>query len=162
MSSRTLFTSLSVAVAVGALLFALFGSFDGDEQSLSESASDTTQQRNDENSSSAGEHRNASEPALIVAEPAETPEGMVWIPGETFVMGNKRGAPDKNPMHLKDIPEHYDAMLEHGRKPVFLIVWTSDRIGQKSLDSNLGVCAQHPRVRLGLYTQVQSQPVAPS
>jgi sulfatase modifying factor 1 len=113
MSSRTLFTSLSVVVAVGALLFALFRSFDDDGNSRSESSRDTTQQRNDESSPSAGEHRNASEQALIVDEPAETPARMVWIPGGTFVMGNKQGAPDKNPMHLKDIPEHYDAMLEH-------------------------------------------------
>ncbi|MCH7688388.1 MAG: SUMF1/EgtB/PvdO family nonheme iron enzyme, partial [Planctomycetes bacterium] len=113
MSSRTLFTSLSVAVAVGALLFALFGSFEGDGTSISTSSRDATQKRNDESRASVGEHRNASEQALIVKEPAETPEGMAWIPGGTFIMGNKLGAPNKNPQHLDDIPEHNDAMFEH-------------------------------------------------
>ena len=113
MSSRTLFTSLSVAVAIGALLFALLGSFEGDEISISVSSSDTVEKRNKKSKASAGENRNRPERVLIVQEPAETPDGMSWIPGGTFVMGNKRGAPDKNPEHLDDIPEHYDAMLEH-------------------------------------------------
>ena len=113
MSSRTLFTSLSVAVAIGALLFALLKSYDGDGNSISTLSSDTAEKRNDESKASSEEHRNVSNQALIIDEPAEAPEGMAWIPGGTFIMGNKRGAPHKNPMHLNDIPEHYDAMLEH-------------------------------------------------
>ncbi len=41
------------------------------------------------------------------------PEGMAWIPAGTFRMGNRFGAPDKNPKHLDVIPEHRDAMDEH-------------------------------------------------
>ncbi len=41
------------------------------------------------------------------------PEGMVWIPGGVFVMGDRHGAPDKNPEHLDEIPEHQDALYEH-------------------------------------------------
>ncbi len=56
----------------------------------------------------------AAEPEpLIVEAPAPDPEGMVWIPGGRFVMGDSRGAPDKDPDHLDDIPEHRDAMTEH-------------------------------------------------
>lgn len=50
---------------------------------------------------------------LLVDEPAETPDGMVWIPGGRFVMGDRRGAPDKHPQHLDVIPEHHDSLLEH-------------------------------------------------
>lgn len=44
---------------------------------------------------------------------ANIPEGMVWIPSGGFRMGNRFGAPDKNPKHLDVIPEHNDAMHEH-------------------------------------------------
>ncbi|HUG92583.1 MAG TPA: formylglycine-generating enzyme family protein [Planctomycetaceae bacterium] len=50
---------------------------------------------------------------LIVAEPGPTPPGMVWIPGGTFIMGDRRGAPDKHPDYAAEIPEHVDAMTEH-------------------------------------------------
>jgi len=53
------------------------------------------------------------DPPLVTEAPGETPRDMVWIPGGTFTMGNRRGAPDKNPEHLDVIPEHRDAMLEH-------------------------------------------------
>lgn len=52
-------------------------------------------------------------PPLIVDEPGPTPEGMVWIPGGTFVMGEADGAAHKNPDYLDEIPEHTDALLEH-------------------------------------------------
>jgi sulfatase modifying factor 1 len=38
---------------------------------------------------------------------------MVWIPGGTFVMGDRRGAPHKHPEHLQEIPEHRDSLVEH-------------------------------------------------
>src|SRR3954469_8883890 len=50
---------------------------------------------------------------LIVDEPGPTPAGMVWIPGGTFIMGDRRGAPHKHPEHLEEIPEHHDAQYEH-------------------------------------------------
>lgn len=51
--------------------------------------------------------------ALIVDAPAEAPPGMKWIPGGVFTMGNRHGAPDKNPEHLDVVPEHVDSMHEH-------------------------------------------------
>jgi formylglycine-generating enzyme required for sulfatase activity len=47
-------------------------------------------------------------PPLLVAEPAETPAGMVWIPGGTFVMGSVEPADPTNPDHLKpdEFPAH--------------------------------------------------------
>lgn len=54
-----------------------------------------------------------AEKPLLTKEPAPTPPGMVWIPGGRFIMGNRYGAPDKNPKHLDVIPEHRDAMHEH-------------------------------------------------
>ena len=51
--------------------------------------------------------------SLIVEEPGATPEGMVWIPGGVFTMGDKRGAPHKHPDHLDVIPEHGDSIHEH-------------------------------------------------
>lgn len=51
--------------------------------------------------------------SLVTEAPAATPEGMVWIPGGVFVMGDRRGAPDKNPEHLDEIPEHHDTLFEH-------------------------------------------------
>jgi formylglycine-generating enzyme required for sulfatase activity len=49
----------------------------------------------------------------IVEESGPTPPGMVWIPGGTFVMGDRRGAPHKHPEHLDEIPEHRDSQFEH-------------------------------------------------
>ncbi|MCH8829593.1 MAG: SUMF1/EgtB/PvdO family nonheme iron enzyme [Planctomycetes bacterium] len=43
----------------------------------------------------------------------KAPAGMVWITGGKFTMGNKAGAPDKNPKHLAVIPKPLDAMYEH-------------------------------------------------
>lgn len=54
-----------------------------------------------------------AEPPLLVDEPGPTPPGMVWIPGGTFVMGDRRGAPHKHPEHLDEIPEHHDSQHEH-------------------------------------------------
>jgi formylglycine-generating enzyme required for sulfatase activity len=51
--------------------------------------------------------------SLVVEEPAPTPPGMVWVPGGTFTMGDRRGAPDKHPEYADEIPEHRDAMTEH-------------------------------------------------
>lgn len=61
----------------------------------------------------AGSTGGTFDPPLIKAEPAETPEGMVWIPGGTFVMGDNEGAPHKDPEYADQIPEHRDAMHEH-------------------------------------------------
>lgn len=58
-----------------------------------------------------GEKSPASD--LVVEEPARTPEGMVWIPGGAFTMGDRHGAPNKHPDFLETIPEHRDAMFEH-------------------------------------------------
>jgi len=55
----------------------------------------------------------AEGPSPLVDEPGPTPAGMVWIPGGTFRMGDRRGAPHKHPEHLDEIPEHRDAQLEH-------------------------------------------------
>src|SRR5687767_4545703 len=55
----------------------------------------------------------AAESPPIVAEPGPTPDGMVWIPGGTFIMGDRRGAAHKHPEHLAEIPEHNDSRLEH-------------------------------------------------
>src|SRR5688572_222584 len=57
--------------------------------------------------------RPSSGPKLVVDEPADTPAGMVWIPGGTFTMGDRRGAPHKHPEHLDVIPEHRDSVVEH-------------------------------------------------
>jgi formylglycine-generating enzyme required for sulfatase activity len=47
-------------------------------------------------------------PPLVVAEPADTPGGMVWIPGGTFLMGSAEPADPTNPDHLKpdEFPAH--------------------------------------------------------
>jgi formylglycine-generating enzyme len=50
---------------------------------------------------------------LVREAPGPTPEGMVWIPGGTFTMGDRQGAPDKHPEHLDEIPEHHDGRYEH-------------------------------------------------
>ena len=57
--------------------------------------------------------RPSTGPKLVVDEPMETPDGMVWIPGGTFTMGDRRGAPHKHPEHLDVIPEHRDSIVEH-------------------------------------------------
>lgn len=36
---------------------------------------------------------------VVVEEPAETPDGMVWIPGGRFLMGSDGGEPDEQPVH---------------------------------------------------------------
>ena len=55
----------------------------------------------------------AFDPPLVVEQPGPAPPGMVWIPGGTFVMGDRRGAPHKHPEHLDEIPEHRDSQFEH-------------------------------------------------
>lgn len=55
----------------------------------------------------------AADPPPITQEPAPAPQGMVWIPGGTFIMGDRRGAPHKHPEHLEEIPEHHDSQHEH-------------------------------------------------
>ena len=48
-------------------------------------------------------------PAGTVEEPAFTPEGMVWVPGGTFIMGNNAGAPRNDTSHGQihdEQPEH--------------------------------------------------------
>jgi formylglycine-generating enzyme required for sulfatase activity len=37
--------------------------------------------------------------ALLCACSQPAPDGMVWIPGGTFLMGNEHGAPDERPVH---------------------------------------------------------------
>ena len=48
------------------------------------------------------------DPPLIVDEPAETPEGMVWIPGGTFIMGTTEEVTPENPDRFKrdEYPAH--------------------------------------------------------
>lgn len=36
---------------------------------------------------------------LVVEAPSEAPDGMVWVPGGSFVMGNDKGMPDEKPAH---------------------------------------------------------------
>ena len=52
-------------------------------------------------------------PPRIAEKPTPTTDGMVWIPGGRFVMGDARGAPHKHPDHLDVIPEHRDSLHEH-------------------------------------------------
>jgi formylglycine-generating enzyme len=55
----------------------------------------------------------ADDSPVVIEEPSPAPPGMVWIPGGTFVMGDRRGAPHKHPEHLEEIPEHHDSQYEH-------------------------------------------------
>jgi formylglycine-generating enzyme required for sulfatase activity len=50
----------------------------------------------------------ATNSPLLVEEPAPTPNGMVWIPGGTFLMGNSAEPPAGNPDHCKpdEFPPH--------------------------------------------------------
>jgi formylglycine-generating enzyme len=36
---------------------------------------------------------------LILVDPVQTPAGMIWIPGGSFVMGSDQGLPDERPAH---------------------------------------------------------------
>jgi len=60
-----------------------------------------------------GDEADESGSDVVVEQPGETPPGMAWIPGGTFIMGDKRGAPDKDPEHLDVIPPHRDSLHEH-------------------------------------------------
>ena len=106
MAKQLLITGVVGVAAIGGLLFAAFGPTRDD-------SGDTTVAdvpRAPAVQTEAAEHRAGP---LITKAPAEAPPGMAWIPGGTFTMGNRNGAPDKNPKFLKQIPEHRDAMLEH-------------------------------------------------
>ena len=115
MSKQTLVSASLLLFVFGALAFAIFAPTGGrrnasdSEQSSSEDAKSA-----ETNSSNSGDEK-----PIIVEEPAPTPDGMVWIPGGTFVMGNSKGAPDKHPDYVEAIPEHHDAMgaVEGQRRP---------------------------------------------
>jgi formylglycine-generating enzyme required for sulfatase activity len=102
MPSRLIIPGVLLFVACGALLYAVFaptepsGPIDPPEP-----IADASSPADDD-----------SRP-LIVKEPATTPQGMAWISGGQFTMGDKRGAPDKSAEHLDQIPEHRDAIHEH-------------------------------------------------
>jgi formylglycine-generating enzyme required for sulfatase activity len=106
MRTRLLISSIALVAAFGLLMYAAFGPTG---QSLSSSGA------NDSSETSTDNQPKPPDPERppIVEEPAATPEGMAWIPGGTFVMGNAKGAPDKHSDHADDIPEHRDAMHEH-------------------------------------------------
>jgi formylglycine-generating enzyme required for sulfatase activity len=40
---------------------------------------------------------------LLVEEPSDTPDGMVWIPGGKFEMGSDRGFQDERPLHSVEL-----------------------------------------------------------
>ncbi|GAB4142693.1 MAG: formylglycine-generating enzyme family protein [Planctomycetaceae bacterium] len=79
-------------------------------QDESQSAPDKVSSRSQSKSDSATSTKTVKLPN---GKTVNIPEGMAWIPGGTFVMGNRHGAPDKNPEHLDVIPEHLDSMHEH-------------------------------------------------
>jgi len=106
MSKQLLIAGLVGAAVAGSLMYAAFGP-------TRDYSSDTTQANVPK--APAVRTGTAADPntPLITKAPAQTPSGMAWIPGATFTMGDRRGAPDKNPKFVKQIPEHRDAMLEH-------------------------------------------------
>ena len=85
MPTRFIIAGVAIVFALGLLLFAAFG------PALSPAPTQN----------------------LVVSAPAEAPPGMVWIPGGVFTMGDRDGAPNKHPEHIKDIPEHRDSLTEH-------------------------------------------------
>lgn len=114
MSSRLLIAGFSLVLALGLLLYAAFAPTGASSGKNGNPNQNVPRAGADENGSSGKNAAGTGDDApLIVDPPAPAPEGMAWIPGGTFVMGNVEGAPDKNPDHLDDIPEHRDAMLEH-------------------------------------------------
>lgn len=44
---------------------------------------------------------------VIRDAPASAPEGMVWIPGGKFMMGNNTGAPDERPVHEVNVNGYF-------------------------------------------------------
>lgn len=105
MPSRLTISIAVLGVSVVALVAAALAPTGGLEKAASDPPVRTAEPQEKENES--------SQRPLITDEPAPTPEGMAWIPGGTFTMGDAGGAPDKDPEYAEQIPEHRDAMHEH-------------------------------------------------
>ncbi len=105
-SHRLMISVFAVIVALGVLLYAAFGLTGRSSKppAAIPKAGKAAQKT---------EATERSQRPLVVEEPADPPQGMAWIPGGTFTMGDRDGAPDKHPEHLHDIPEHRDAVSEH-------------------------------------------------
>ncbi len=91
MSIRHIALALVLTFSFGFLLFAAFGPTGFADTEVSEP---DPQPKTPVSSKS--RDRTAQ---LIVEEPAETPAGMVWIPGGQFMMGTNEGKPDEGPAH---------------------------------------------------------------
>ncbi len=101
MSSQKWIACIGVFLATGALLIAAFGPVNRDGDSGTDRASSPTPENTSpqpDASSNRDDDRTEAE-TLIVDEPAPAPEGMAWIPGGTFEMGNNDGPPDESPRH---------------------------------------------------------------
>ncbi|MCH7989764.1 MAG: formylglycine-generating enzyme family protein [Planctomycetes bacterium] len=109
-SSRLILSIVALVLSLGLLLYAAFGPT-GDSQNSDDDPANLPRTRQSENRST--KNREEDDRPPIVDAPGGTPSGMAWIPGGTFTMGNAGGAPDKDPDHIDDIPEHNDALLEH-------------------------------------------------
>lgn len=108
MIPRILTAAVAVLLAAGILLFALFGPTSGERTNSNPpvpvAEGETPVEVEDRSEQSSGD---APQRSLIVDEPAPAPEGMAWIPGGSFVMGNNEGPPNTEPGKLHDEgPEH--------------------------------------------------------
>jgi formylglycine-generating enzyme required for sulfatase activity len=106
MRTRLLISLVALVAAFGLLMYAAFGPTGPSPSSSGANNRITTSTDNQPKPPD-------SERPPLVDEPSATPEGMAWIPGGSFVMGDADGAPDKDPKHLADIPQHRDSLVEH-------------------------------------------------